>query len=83
MRQHEAARPHPWQPDLPEDFIAARLREVVAFRLDISRVEGKFKLSQNRPAADRENATAAFESSSDQALGDLGRAMRALPGLPD
>ena len=56
---------------------------MVAFRLDISRVEGKFKLSQNRPAADRENVTAAFESSSDQALLDLARAMRASPGLPD
>ena len=82
MKQHEAARPHPWQPDLPEDVIAGLLSQIVAFRIDITRVEAKFKLSQNRSAADRENVTATFESSSDQALRDLGRAMRASPHLP-
>jgi transcriptional regulator len=83
VHQHEVTQPHPWQPDLPEDFTAGRLREVVAFRLDITRVEAKFKLSQNRPATDRENVTATFESSNHPSLRDLGRAMRASPGLPD
>jgi len=83
VHQHEATQPHPWQPGLPEDFIAGRLHEVVAFRMDITRVEAKFKLSQNRPAADRENVTATFESSNHPSLRDLGRAMRASPGLPD
>jgi transcriptional regulator len=82
VRQHEATQPQPWQPDLPDDFLDSLLRQIVAFRIDITRIEAKFKLSQNRPAVDRENVTATFESSSDQALRDLGRAMRASPHLP-
>ena len=39
--------------DQPEEFIAGMLRGIVAFELPIGRLEGKLKLSQNRPAADR------------------------------
>jgi transcriptional regulator len=33
---------------------------IVAFQLDVERLEGKFKLSQNRPAVDRKNVAAAL-----------------------
>jgi transcriptional regulator len=39
--------------DQPEEFIAGMLRGIVAFAMPIERLEGKLKLSQNRPAADR------------------------------
>lgn len=83
IRHFEAQRPQPWQADLPQDYLRARLREVVAFRLQIERVEAKFKLSQNRPGGDREIVTAAFESSDEASIQALGRAMRASPGLPE
>lgn len=83
VKQHEAAQPQPWQPDLPDDYTAGMLRQIVAFRIDITRIEAKFKLSQNRSATDRENVTAAFETSNDAATRGLGHAMRATPRLPD
>jgi len=51
---HEAAFPAPWAvSDAPADFIAAQLKGIVGFRLAITRLEGKWKMSQNRPEADR------------------------------
>ncbi|MDZ5648925.1 hypothetical protein [Nitrospirillum sp. BR 11828] len=40
--------------DAPADFIQAQLRGIVGFRLALTSVEGKWKMSQNRPAADRD-----------------------------
>jgi len=54
-RKHEAGRAQPWQvSDAPADFIASQLRAIVGFRLRITRLEGKWKMSQNRLPADRE-----------------------------
>ncbi len=51
---HEAARPAPWAvTDAPADFIASQLKGIVGFRLAIARLEGKWKMSQNRPMPDR------------------------------
>jgi transcriptional regulator len=50
---HEAGRPAPWKvEDAPKDYIDGLLRAIVGFELSISRLEGKWKLSQNRTAAD-------------------------------
>ena len=49
----EAERAEPWSvDDAPADFVRAQLRAIVGIELPISRLEGKRKLSQNRPAAD-------------------------------
>ena len=39
--------------DAPADFIDGMLKGIVGFALPITRLEGKWKMSQNRPAADR------------------------------
>lgn len=52
-RQHEAVRPMPWQvSDAPADYIDQQLKAIVGLELTIDRLEGKWKMSQNRPAAD-------------------------------
>ena len=38
--------------DAPRDFIVKQLRAIVGIELPITRLEGKRKLSQNRPSAD-------------------------------
>lgn len=51
---HEAKRAAPWQvSDAPEDYIRAMLKAIIGFELPIARLEGKWKMSQNRPAEDR------------------------------
>jgi transcriptional regulator len=52
--RHEAGRAQPWQvSDAPPDYLEAMLRAIVGIEIEVTRLEGKFKLSQNRPAADR------------------------------
>jgi transcriptional regulator len=52
--REEAARAEPWAvTDAPADFIDGMLKGIVGFVLPIARLEGKWKMSQNRPAEDR------------------------------
>jgi transcriptional regulator len=62
VERHEQPRPQPWSMDLPADYQAGMLQGIVGFEIEITAITGKFKLSQNRPAADRERVAAALES---------------------
>ena len=54
---HEGRRATPWAvDDAPADFIASQLRGIVGFRMVITRLTGKRKMSQNRNEADRKGA---------------------------
>jgi transcriptional regulator len=58
---HESERSEPWQvSDAPANYIDTMLRGIVGFELAIETLEGKYKLSQNRDAADRAGVRAAF-----------------------
>ena len=62
--QHEASREEPWRvTDAPEDYIRSQLRGIVGLRMPIARLEAKRKLSQNRPAADRQGVADALARS--------------------
>lgn len=51
---HEAGRAEPWAvSDAPESFIASQLKGIVGFEIEIASLEGKWKVSQNRPVPDR------------------------------
>jgi len=53
--QQERNQRQPWAPsDAPASFIDAMLRGIVGFRFAITRLEGKWKMSQNRTPKDRE-----------------------------
>ena len=66
-RRHEGREPAPpWQMDgLPESYRDRMLSGIVGFEIAVSRLEGKFKLSQNRPAGDRPRIIAALEQRED------------------
>lgn len=49
--RYESARANPWRPEYPRRMLSA----IRGFRVHITEVQGKFKLSQNRPAEDRRN----------------------------
>ena len=50
---HETPRAAPWAvSDAPGDFVDQMLKAIVGFRLRITKLEGKWKMSQNRPAQD-------------------------------
>jgi len=51
---HEAGRAEPWAvSDAPASYVDALLRAIVGFELTITNIQGKWKMSQNRDAADR------------------------------
>lgn len=51
---HEAASPIPWKvSDAPQDFIKSQLKGIVGLELPIRKLEGKWKVSQNRTERDR------------------------------
>jgi transcriptional regulator len=53
--QQEGNREEPWAVhDAPEDFIRAQLKGIIGIEIEITAIEGKWKVSQNRPVADRE-----------------------------
>ncbi len=60
---HEATRAHRWQvDDAPADYIAQMLRAIVGIEIDVLRVQAKWKVSQNRSAADRAGVAAGLDS---------------------
>ena len=53
-KTHEQGRPEPWNvADAPAHYIEKQLGSIVGLKLTISRLIGKWKLSQNRPPRDR------------------------------
>jgi len=70
----ESSRPEPWAvDDAPEAFVAAQVRGIVGVEIPIGRIEGKWKVSQNRPEADRRGVFEGFSEA-----GSSGEAMAAL-----
>ena len=64
--RHEATRPQPWAvSDAPRDYLGAMLRAIVGFALPIRRLEGKWKLGQNRSAADQRGVRDGLAASAD------------------
>ena len=53
--RHEATREQPWAvTDAPEAFIDTMLRAIVGIEITLTALTGKWKVSQNRSAADRD-----------------------------
>jgi len=73
----EAGSDSPWSMDDRDPaYIAGMLRAIVNFRIPIARIEGKFKMSQNRPAEDRQSVADALSRSPDQAERETAALMR-------
>ena len=78
VQRYESNRPQPWPNQLPADFHRNLLRSIVGFEMPISRIEGKFKLSQNRPEQDRINVVRELSSSSNPDAQAIANQMRAM-----
>jgi transcriptional regulator len=68
---HERHRDHPWSvDDAPAKFVDGQLRAIVGVEVTIKRVEAKFKLSQNRPAADIDGVITGLRQGGDTATAE-------------
>ncbi len=73
---HESPRSGRWSMEgVSEEYLARMRRGIVAFAMPIERLEGKFKLSQNRPPADREHVMQVLSASSRHGDRELAAAM--------
>jgi transcriptional regulator len=64
----EGSRPAPWTvSDAPEQFVAAQLKGIIGIEIPIARIEGKWKVSQNRPAVDQTGVVAGLRGNGDDA----------------
>jgi transcriptional regulator len=62
-RHNEEPRAAPWKvSDAPEPFVAAQVKGIVGVEIPIARIEGKWKVSQNRPVIDQAGVVAGLQS---------------------
>jgi transcriptional regulator len=68
----EKSRAEPWAvSDAPEPFVAAQVQALIGVEIPIARIEGKWKMSQNRPEPDRAGVIAGFRDAGEADLADL------------
>lgn len=79
--EQEAERVVPWSVgDAPEDFVRAQLKGIIGIEIEITEIEGKWKVSQNRPVADRAGVAAGLDEKPDRTeMAELVRRYGTLP----
>ena len=73
----ESTMPKPWQLPLSEQEMAAMLKAIVGFKIEITRIETKFKLGQNRSQKDQDKMLRNLEAASNEESRALARFIRA------
>ena len=73
---YEAGQPQPWRINEPAEFVERMLKQIVAFRIPITRLEGKWKLNQNRPADQRQRVINVLSQRSDENSQAIAQLMR-------
>tara|TARA_Y100001960_G_C14658573_1_gene819574 strand:- start:311 stop:931 length:621 start_codon:yes stop_codon:yes gene_type:complete len=78
VAQHEASRNKVWAiDDAPDDFIATLLKGIVGIEIKIERLEGKWKVSQNRSEADRNGVVRGLRSERTPFSAEMSKLIRA------
>jgi len=62
---YESGQPNPWQVSADNTYIQNMLNAIVGFKIKITRIEGKWKLSQNHPAGRQERVISQLKTSTD------------------
>jgi transcriptional regulator len=61
VRAYERAMPRPWSLGPSSPFVERLLAQIVGFRIEVEKIEGKFKLNQNHPAERRKKVVRALQ----------------------
>ena len=64
---------------LPQDFVAKEIKGIVAFQIEVTRIEANYKLSQNRNDEDYRNIVAQLDAREDEMSHGVAEAMKAQP----
>ncbi len=72
---YEAPRADRWHGEMPEEFLQRLMKGIVGVKIEITRIEAKYKLSQNRPE-DQPGVIAALTASTDQTDREVAELMK-------
>ncbi|WP_299597445.1 FMN-binding negative transcriptional regulator [uncultured Microbulbifer sp.] len=64
--KYEAGADNPWRPEYSHKL----LRAIVGVEIEITEIQGKYKLSQNRPAEDHESVIKALRAEGEISMAD-------------
>jgi transcriptional regulator len=81
--RYEQAMPQSWTFDGSADFLDRLVQMIVGFHIEIDRIEGKWKLSQNHTPERRERVIGGLLASTDSGAHDVARLMRESSGVTD
>jgi transcriptional regulator len=76
VREHEASFQPSWPMDSSSDYVDRLINAIVAFELPITRIDGKYKLSQNRNPSDHESVIAHLSTSAVPLASETAEMMR-------
>ena len=71
---YEASQPQPWQADFSTEYAAQMVKRIVAFEIEITSLQGKWKLNQNHPVSRRRlvaEQLAAHDGDNDRQIAEL------------
>ena len=63
IQVNEASFENPWTIQMPDEHLQKKMQAIIGFEIQITRLEGKFKLSQNRSEDDQTRVAAALKES--------------------
>jgi len=75
IRQHDAGY-LAQMAELPESYLDARLAAIVSFSIAVTRIDARYKLSQDKNPAERERVARELETSGDSVAAETARLMR-------
>ncbi len=77
IQTHEAQFSEPWPfEQLPGEYVEKMMKGIVGFSIEISRLEGKFKMSQNRMPRERARVAEELRKSQDPSRRVVGELVR-------
>lgn len=78
VRVYEQSMPQPWSFDASSTFVKRLLGQIVGLRIEVEKIEGKFKLNQNQPVERRQKVVRALQRQDDENAQAVAALMRAL-----
>ncbi len=72
VQTYESGFEQPWKFDYPEDALRSKVKGIVGFEMEITRLEGKLKMSQNRSEDEQEHVAAELQTSQDTLVAGVG-----------
>jgi transcriptional regulator len=70
VNYYEASMPNPWKADFSDDYVQGLMKGIVCFKIEVTKLEGKWKLNQNHSVEKQQRVVQALRKSNDQnALG--------------